>query len=243
MQAKLYSELASWWPLFSSPAHYVEGASQYAQLLSAACRPECVLELGSGGGNNASHLKSRFELTLGDLSPQMLEVSRALNPECSHQRGDMRTLRLGRSFDAVLLHDAVSYMTTAADLLLAIETAFVHCRPGGAALLAPDHFRETYRPGVSTGGADQGERALRYLEWSTDPDPTDCSIESDFAILLRSDSGPARVVHDHHRTGLFERELWLDLCRRAGFEPEIRMVRSTQPEPCEVETILCRRPK
>ena len=91
MQVKLYSELASWWPLLSSPAHYEQEASQYAQLLSAACRPECVLELGSGGGNTASHLKGRFELTLVDLSLQMLEVSRALNPECSHLRGDRST--------------------------------------------------------------------------------------------------------------------------------------------------------
>ncbi|MHC4615594.1 MAG: class I SAM-dependent methyltransferase, partial [Planctomycetota bacterium] len=57
-----------------------------------------VLELGSGGGNNASHLKKWFDMTLVDLSPHMLEVSRALNPECSHQQGDMRTVRLGTLF-------------------------------------------------------------------------------------------------------------------------------------------------
>lgn len=37
-------------------------------------------------------------------------------------------------FDAVFVHDAVMYMTTQRDLRAAIETAFVHCRPGGAAL-------------------------------------------------------------------------------------------------------------
>ena len=42
--------------------------------------PETLLELGSGGGNNASFLKMRFDMTLVDLSPGMLEVSRAALP-------------------------------------------------------------------------------------------------------------------------------------------------------------------
>lgn len=242
MQTKLYSDLALWWPLVSRPADYAEEASQYAELLTGACRPKRVLELGSGGGNNASHLKRRFDLTLVDLSPQMLQVSRILNPECSHLEGDMRSVRLGACFDAVFIHDALIYLTSAADLYRAIETAFAHCRPNGASLLVPDWFRETFRPRVSTGGHDGEGRSLRYLEWTYDPDPSDTTVETDFAFLLRSGPGPARVVHDHHTTGLFERELWLDLCRRAGFEPEIRMVRDTKPEVAEREVILCRRP-
>jgi SAM-dependent methyltransferase len=239
---KLYYELAEWWPLISLPADYAEGASRYAQLLTTACHAKLVLELGSGGGNNASHLKKWFDMTLVDLSPHMLEVSRALNPECSHQQGDMRTVRLGRLFDAVFIHDAVSYMTSAGDLVLAIETAFAHCRPGGAVLFAPDHFRETYSPGVTTGGRDEGGRSLRYLEWDYDPDPTDTTVETDFAFLLRSGSGPAEVIHDHHTTGLFERGVWMDLCKKAGFEPEIHIVQCAQPDGAELETILCRRP-
>jgi SAM-dependent methyltransferase len=241
MQTRLYSDLAEWWPLFSSPADYAEEASQYAALLENACSPARVLELGSGGGNNASHLKHRFEMTLVDLSPQMLEVSRALNSECSHQLGDMRSVRLERTFDAVFVQDAVGYLTTAADLQRAIETAFAHCRPGGASLFAPDWFRETFRPRVSTGGHDEGGRSLRYLEWVYDPDPGDDTVEVDFAILIRSGSGPTEVVHDHHTLGLFGRELWLDLCRGAGFRPEVHQVRIGQAEPVGTEVILCHR--
>jgi hypothetical protein len=40
-------------------------------------------------------------MTLVDLSEEMLVVSRQLNPECQHHQGDMRTVRLGRTFDAV----------------------------------------------------------------------------------------------------------------------------------------------
>ncbi len=60
----------------------------------------------------------------------MLAVSLRLNPECESVEGDMRTVRLGRQFDCVFIHDAIVYMTTGADLRRAIQTAFVHCEPG-----------------------------------------------------------------------------------------------------------------
>ena len=110
---------------------------------------ETVLELGSGGGNNASHLKRRFRLTLVDASPDMLAVSRALNPECEHVQGDMRSVRLEREFDAVFVHDAIAYMTSRDDLLRAMRTARAHCRAGGVALFAPDHVLETFVPRTS----------------------------------------------------------------------------------------------
>jgi trans-aconitate methyltransferase len=52
-----------------------------------------VLELGSGGGHNAFHLKARYAMTLVDLSEDVLTVSRRLNPKCDHHRGDMRGSR------------------------------------------------------------------------------------------------------------------------------------------------------
>ena len=183
----MYGELAGWWPLLSAPATYAEEAGIYRRLLvEAADRPpETVLELGSGGGNNASHLKAHFQLTLVDLSPGMLEVSRELNPECEHVQGDMRTVRLGRAFDAVFVHDAVNYMTTAEDLRAAMETAFVHCRPGGSALFAPDQLRETFRTGTDHGGHDGDGRAARFLEWTWDPDPDDTEVNCEFILALK----------------------------------------------------------
>ena len=84
---------------------------------------ETVLELGSGGGNNASHLKQHFALTLVDRSEQMLDVSSGLNPECEHIEGDMRTVRLDRTFDGVFVHDALAYIVTEPDLEAVFETA------------------------------------------------------------------------------------------------------------------------
>jgi SAM-dependent methyltransferase len=218
---KLYDELAEWWPLFSAPADYAEEAAFFAQMLNESCKPppRTVLELGSGGGNNALYLKSKFEMTLVDLSAQMLAVSRKLNPECDHREGDMRTVNLGRTFDAVFIHDAIAYMTTEADLRAAISNAYRHCRAGGVALFVPDCVRETFVAETSHGGHDGESRSLRYLMWTTDPDPTDTTYRTDFAIMLRDQSGETRVVHDWHIEGIFPRADWIRLLREAGFEP------------------------
>ncbi|MGH2792946.1 MAG: class I SAM-dependent methyltransferase, partial [Actinomycetota bacterium] len=127
-QPRMYRDLARWWPLLSHPDEYEEEAGLYRKAFEENARQpvRTLLELGSGGGNNASHLKKRFDMTLVDLSPDMLTVSRELNPELEHHEGDMRTVRLGRAFDAVMIHDAIAYMTTEEDLAAAIRTAAVH---------------------------------------------------------------------------------------------------------------------
>jgi SAM-dependent methyltransferase len=234
---KLYAELADWWPLLSPPSDYAEEAAHVRALIeeTSALVPRSLLELGSGGGNNASHLKAHYALTLVDLSPEMLRVSRALNPGCEHVQGDMRSVRLGRSFDAVFVHDAVMYMTSEADLGAAIRTAAAHCRPGGALVLAPDYVREIFAPGTESGGSDGEGRALRYLEWVYDPDPADETYEVDYVVVLRDEAGATRVAHDHHVEGLFPRATWLRLLGEAGFEA--RVVRD--PEGRDV--FVCRR--
>jgi len=225
---RLYRDLADWFPLLTPPEDYAEEAARYLRLVTDACArpPRTLLDLGCGGGNNASHLKRQLGLTLVDLSPSMLEVSRRLNPECEHLVGDMRTVRLGRTFDAVLLHDAVCFMTTAEDLGRAIETAAVHCAVGGAVLLQPDYLRETFAAGTETGGVDRDGRGLRYLEWWHDPDPDDSTYVVDLAYLLRREDGSTEVVHDRHVLGLFPRATWLELIASAGLEPRLVPVAS-----------------
>jgi len=222
---KLYSELASWIHLLSAPQDYAEEAEFAGQTLAGASPTpiRTVLELGAGGGNNASHLKASFAMTLTDLSQSMLAESQRINPECEHIAGDMRTLRLGRRFDAVFVHDALTYMTTREDLALCMETARVHCKPGGVALFMPDNVQEHFVSGVHHGGHDAAGRSLRYLEWTYDPDPSDTTYTVDFVLMLREGNAPVRVEHDHHVNGLFPRSDWLDCLHDAGFE-SARMV-------------------
>jgi hypothetical protein len=221
--SKFYDELASWWHLISNPEDYADEAAFFLSLLSEiTSRPDpTLLELGSGGGNNALHMKAAFSSAmLVDLSPQMLQMSKQINPECEHLAGDLRTTRLNRTFDAVFIHDALDYMTSLEDLRQAIETAFLHCKTGGIALFVPDTVRETFEPSTDHGGEDGEGRGVRYLEWTYDPDASDDLYITDYIFVLREDGKPVRVEHDQHTLGLYSCDEWLRLLQDVGFEAE-----------------------
>lgn len=227
---RFYGELAPWWPLLSPPEDYADEAAAVAALLASAAIPvREVLELGSGGGCNAVHLSSRFAMTLVDLSEEMLAVSRRLNPQCEHRVGDMRRVRLGRDFDAVFVHDAIEYMTSEDDLRQALVTAHEHCRAGGVAVLMPDATTETFAPSTECGGSDGADgRAARYLEWTWDPDPADTEVVTEYAFVLRQETGAVRVVHETHRTGLFPVDTWLRLLADTGFDARVVTEQTTE---------------
>jgi SAM-dependent methyltransferase len=232
--------LAAWWPLLSTPEEYAEEAAWYRRAILEASQREVhtLLELGSGGGNNASHLKVHFSMTLVDLAEGMLAVSKELNPECEHLQGDMREVRLGRQFDAVFIHDAIDYMASEADLRAAIATAYEHCAPGGVALFAPDHTRETFKPQSGHGGHDRGARGLRYLEWSWDPDPEDSAYQMLMVYALRDETGRVEVVHDLHIGGLFGQETWLRLLTEVGFQAQKLPFEHSELEPGSTHVFL-----
>lgn len=220
---KLYRELANWWQLFSPVEEYSGEAASFIKILKENCDAPCrtILELGSGAGSNAFYLKEHFEMTLVDLMPEMLAESRKINPECEHLLGDMRDVRLNRTFDAVFIHDAICYMKSEEELQRAIVTAYLHCKPGGTAVIAPDYVRETFQPSTEHGGCDGGaeneNRALRWLMWTFDPNSEDETYTVHFAFLLK-EGDVVSVEQDRHTEGLFARAVWLRLFKEAGFE-------------------------
>ena len=230
---RLYTDLAAWYHLLTAPHEYVEEATIYRNLITEiAPGARTILELGTGGGANASHLKAHYAMTLTDVSEPMLNMSRRINPDCEHIVGDMRTLRLDRTFDVVMIHDAIDYMTTEEDLKAAIATSVAHCEPRGMVLLLPDHTKGTFEEGTDHGGNDdEAGRGVRYLEWTWDPDPSDTTYLTDYAYLLRAENGDVEAVHDRHTCGLFPNATWLQLMERAGLEPSHRLLEHSEAPP------------
>ena len=124
-QHRLYGDVAYLWPLMNPPEHYEREARYWTHELRARLAPgkQCALDLGAGGGYHLHQLIGEFDAAAVDLSELMLPHSRRLNPSVAHHVGDMRTVRLGETFDAVLVDDTIDYMTTEADLLAVFATA------------------------------------------------------------------------------------------------------------------------
>ena len=219
----LYNELAYLWPAISPPEEYAAEAAYWRralrQYLGEGRRP--ILELGVGGGHNLSHLTAEFDATAVDISPKMLALSRRLNPTVEHHLGDMRTFRLpGRTFDAVLIHDAIAYMLTEDDLRAAFATARAHLSPGGLLIVGPDLVSDTFKPGMKLSWSTRrGSVEIFTEETVCDRDPSDTTVESHFTYTI-NENGMRRVERDVHVTGLFSIATWTALLEEAGFDTQ-----------------------
>lgn len=129
---------------YAGEAHYV------ARLLPRDSRT--VLELGCGSGIHAKLLaEAGYDISGVERSPAMLEkaCARAVTAsggagKVAFHAGDARSVRLGRTFDAVVsLFHVVSYQTTDDDVAAIFATAATHLRPGGVFL-----FDTWYGPAV-----------------------------------------------------------------------------------------------
>jgi SAM-dependent methyltransferase len=217
----LYTTLAPWYPLLTPLEGYDEEAGVYAETLRAALGPPpagrrwALLELGCGAGHNAHTLARDFDLTLTDLSPQMLALAAQTCPGARLALGDMRSLRLGLQFDAVFLHDAVCYLRGEAALAAALRTAAVHLREGGVLLVAPDYTAETFEPGSEEDGADDGARSLRYVAFVNPAEGDGYTV--DYVYVTKEGADPPQVYAERHEEGLFSRAQWAAALAAAGF--------------------------
>ncbi len=225
---QFYGTLAEWWPVLSPVEDYAEEAGEIRDvLLRYRPRARTLLELGSGGGHVACYLRPHFACCLTDISAEMLAVSRQLNPECEHIEGDMRTLDLKRTFDIVIAHDAIDYMTSEADLARVCDTAWRHLRPGGLVLLLPDAVTETFEPGTESGGGDHADgRAARLLEWTEDIAPGATQMAVHYNFLLREPDGHVRSIYERHDCGLFPKDTWTRVLAARGFVADVVVERT-----------------
>jgi SAM-dependent methyltransferase len=223
MSHKLYDELVDLYPLVSRQEDYTHEARLIRDAVALGLadgsgktgRPT-LLDIGVGNGHVLSHLTPLFDAEAADLSAGMLAHSQSINPGVPHHLGDMRDLRIGKTFDAVLIHDAIHYMTTPDDLVKAMATAREHLRPGGAAVFMPCYIRETFiNRDVSYGLTRTDPPEFTYVARAWDQDPTDFLYELKFCLFSRK-GGELKVYEDRHTLACYPDALWRESVVKAG---------------------------
>ena len=217
---RLYNKLCWLWPVISPPQEYIEETEFFSKLISShdSLKVKTLLHLGCGGGHNDFTFKKYFKLTGIDISKNMLKLARTLNPEAFYYKGDMRSIRLNKQFDAVIILDSIIAMCTEEDLRKAFLTAYAHLKTQGVFLtlaeIQSDNFRQnrTECRTCTTDGKD-----IVFIENSFDPDPQDTEFEETLIFLIRK-KGKLSIHIDRSKGGVFDIETWHRHLNEVGFE-------------------------
>nr|WP_242987723.1 class I SAM-dependent methyltransferase [Anaerobacterium chartisolvens] len=187
--------------------------------------------MGSGAGYNAYYLKKYFQIDLVDISQQMLNISKKLNPDLNHYCGDMRSIKISKKYDAIFIHDAIVHITNLNDLKKVLRTISSHLKPNGCILIVPDYFKETFRSSSIQGGYDDFMQGLRYLQWTIDSNPRDSVVECYTTYMLRDALGNIKVENDFYQIAVFSIDKWKELLSKEGFKSDIRPIAINDMEP------------
>jgi len=171
-----------------------------------------VLELGCGTARHAIFLaEAGFSVRGIDQSAEMLaqarqHLARADRANVSLDRGDARTYRAARTFDAVIsLFHVLSYQTSDEDLLAMLRTAATHLAPGGIFVcdfwFAPAVLGQ--QPSVRIKRMESDRFAVtRIADPSLDAAASICAVN--YTIFVRDkESDRIEQVNETHRMRYF----------------------------------------
>ncbi len=210
---KAYNDLAWTVDWFVEPSDYEDEVSHYISLIHkyAANHSTTLLHLGSGAGGMDWVFKRHFTITGVDISSGMIAKARSKHPDIEYIEGDIRSLRLNRKFDAVIIPDCIDYMLTLDDLDKAIKTAVHHLKLSGI-LLVVGKTLETFHNNNFAYTCEKYGIHITLLENKYTNPSTRNSYEATLIYLIRQQE-KLSVHMDRHVLGLFSQENWENVFR------------------------------
>jgi len=210
-----YNDLAWTEEFLANPADYEAEVKVYVDLIQGTVTdsPNTLLHLGSGAGGHDWIFKRHFDVTGVDLSQGMLNKARDTNPEIEYIEGDMRTVRLNRQFDAVVIPYRIDYMATLDDLQKAIQTANLHLKTGGVLLIVAK-TAETFQDNNFAYTGEKDNVHVTLLE-NNYINPFHANTYEATLVYMIRQQGELTIHTDHQVLGLFPLETWEKLFRDA----------------------------
>lgn len=135
-----FQKYSAYYDLLYADKDYAAEAGYVAKSLRTANPEVCtILELGSGTGRHGRLLAGMgFDVSGIERSSEMAAIAQSCTENVrgggtfACEVGDLREVRLGRTFNAVVsLFHVISYQTTDDDLRAAFSTAAEHLKKGG----------------------------------------------------------------------------------------------------------------
>ncbi|MBC7962588.1 MAG: class I SAM-dependent methyltransferase [Steroidobacteraceae bacterium] len=203
----VFNEYARYYDLLYRDKDYAGETDYINSLIRSHCpAARTVLNLGCGSGRHDRCLVEMGYVVTGvDLSDEMLAAARlsaGANRALEYQHGDVRSIRLGKTFDVVVsLFHVMSYQQTNEDLKAAFASAGRHLKPGGVFI-----FDCWYGPGVLTD-----RPAVRVKELQDDSisvtriakpvmHPNENAVDVNYTVFIRDkQTSSVQEIRETHR--------------------------------------------
>ena len=180
-----------------------------------------LLDVACGTGAHLAFLRERYEVAGADVSPEMLAVAREqLGDDVPLEVADMRTLHLGRRFDAVTcLFSSIAYVLDADGLRQTMRRLVDHMNVGGVLIVEgwvrPDVWMDGHRPPAEY--ADDGTLGVARLTHSRRENRI---TTLEMHHLVRDQSGIEHFV-EHHVMAMFPPAEYVAAAESAGLGVEV----------------------
>jgi SAM-dependent methyltransferase len=174
-----------------------------------------LLDVACGTGGHLVHLRDRYDVTGVDIDTGMLDQARRRLPEVTLVEGDMRTLSLDRTFDAVVcLFSSIGYLRSSEELDRAVGAMAGHLQPGGVLIIdgwiRPDAWISGGTTQVTVASSDEID-VIRMSHSERQGDKTYLEMHH----LVGTPNGIEHLV-DHHELTLFTPGDYESAFRRSG---------------------------
>lgn len=183
--------------------------------------PRSVLDVACGTGHHLAVLARTVPRAVGfDLSEDMCGRAASTYPHLTFRVGDMRSIRLGETFDLVTcLFSAIGHMATVAELTEALVTMREHLAPGGVCIVDPWWAPEQFLDGhVSSFTGRIGDATVTRVSHSSAKEGR--SIVAVDYLVTSPDAG-TRHLHETHEISMFSYDEYLLAFGAAGLDVEL----------------------
>jgi SAM-dependent methyltransferase len=198
----------------------VEADELHALIQSHRPGAASLLDVACGTGAHLLRLRRHYDVVGVDLAPAMLEEARNRLPGVQLIEGDMRSLALDRTFDAITcLFSAIGYMRSCAELDDALQSMSDHLSPGGVLVVDGGVRRQSWRdPGTMQvlSSSRDGLGAARVAVSRRDGVSTTLELHH----LVGSINAVEHLVEAHVMT-LFSDDEHRDAFARAGLSVDV----------------------
>lgn len=222
LTAKIWTELARYYDKIHHRKDYRKEVDFLEKVFKKhRLKVRDILDVACGTGNHAAVLVRRGYNVVGiDLHEEMLEIAREKVRNVKLVEGDMRDLKLDRTFDVVIcMFNSIAYNQTLSELRRTLS-GFRKCLKARGIIVFDNHFlRERFVHGYrGVMGYDDDELTIARFSFS---EKLGKKGRITFSYLIREGNDFNYIRGDVHEFGLFSLSEIIEAMKEAGFATEV----------------------